>query len=198
MSLTLLILGRTIEGVRQVDLHALDAAEIILLSNPGAALGGLGEIGNWYLERARGDVLGLIHADVSLTPAACENLANAASANGLAGIVGKSLSDETVVWSKDVAPGAAIAVSTLDSCAVFIDRGSSLRFDAVTFDSFHLCVEDLCVQSLVRGRSAVVPHAIAGHHPSEDQPDRNSWRTEHTRYWHKLREKWPDVKFSTC
>lgn len=198
MILTLVILGRTSEAIKKVALEDLNAQELILLSNPEAKLGGLGQIGNWYLDRARGDVLGLIHADVSLTPMGCDNLARAALNNGLSGIVGKRISDETVVWSKDVPPGGSIAVSTVDSCAVFIDRRQPYRFDTDTFDSFHLCVEDLCLQALQRGRSAVVPHAMAEHHPSEEQPGRDSWRTEHTRYWHKLRGKWPDLKFSTC
>lgn len=196
LTLTLVVLGRDTHDLSVV--RAIEADEVILLSNPEAKFGGLSKIGNWYLDHSRGDVVGLIHADVVLSHCASYQLAESALKNGLSGIVGKSLETGNSVWGYNVDPGMEVLVSTLDSCAVFIRRNSCLRFDVETFDSFHMCVEDLCLQAGHNHLKVVVPNVIACHLPTEDRPDREFWRQEHTRYLLRLKEKWAGTEFSTC
>lgn len=196
MTLTLVVLAASLSDLKAWSMAHVEADEIILLANPCARYGGLGAVGNYYLNRCRSDVLGLVHADTLLSTEFCRAVMKALERHAVAGIVGKRYETDEVVWSRDVPSGSTVEVSTVDSCACFINLQHELRFDVQTFDSFHLCIEDLCLTARDRGLSVVVPSGHADHWPSESG-DRVAWRAAHTMYWHKLRAKWSHMLFST-
>lgn len=202
-TLTLIVLGASREECAQSPVVATMADEVIYLANPAARWGGLGVIGNHYLETAFGDLLGLVHADTMVSPEVLVSL-TAAAVQGVAGIVGSSWSGHTI-WSANLS--APMAVCTLDSCAMFVSRALAaahqLRFDVETFDSFHCCVEDFCLQAAAARVPVLVAAGSAGHplptvKPQDGEPAASGspscgrrWpEDEHKRYREKLRDKW--------
>ena len=170
---------------RLPDVHI---AGLSLLTNPQRTP--LAEIGNRFLGRSPGEVLGLCHADTSFGPGALEAFTDAALAGAIAGIVGIDC-DRTYRWSKDN-PGP---VETLDSCSVFLRRDLGLRFDAQTFGGMHCHVEDLCLQALKAGIQVMVPPALADH--VGGRTFLQEWQAEYRVYRDKLSEKWAGVAFQT-
>jgi len=199
-TLTLVVVGADYRDILRFNPSSVVAYELILLTNPRAQFGGYGAIGNYYLEHARGDVLGLIHADTELSSEVCSNLMISALMGGVAGIVGKAL-DGRYVWSKDVMPDAVEHVSTLDSCSMFVRRSAGIHFDTKTFDSFHCCVEDFCLQAALMGRPIVVPSGPAGHvgdrWKQRNTPEGRGWLDTYAEYREKLTRKWRGVEFQT-
>jgi hypothetical protein len=170
-----------------------------LVENPGARLGGYGALGQHLLERCETDVFGLVHADTRLSTEVCESLTAAAMAGAVAGIVGRSL-DRRYVWSRDVA--APTPVSTLDSCSLFVStalvRERGLSFDTVTFDDFHLCVEDFCLQATRVCVPIVVAPGPASHAGQMYVgANRDAWREQYKVYRARLNEKWRGTEFTT-
>jgi len=188
--LTLVIVGGTRADLDRVAPGSLDGDEVVLLLNEGARYGGTGAIGNHALRTARGDVLGLLHADCALGPGTARGLAALALERGtLVGVTGLT-PDGRHVWSKDLRD--AVPAVTLDSCCVFVPvRGAAVTgvwFDAQRFDSFHCCVEDLCLLARARGLGVLVGVGPARHDGGRvfDQ----AWRDEFERYRERLRAKW--------
>jgi hypothetical protein len=198
--LTLVVVGGSYDDIRRFNLNNVVAHEIVLLTNARAQFGGYGAVGNHYLEHGRGDVLGLIHADTVLSPKVSRELVVSALMGCVAGIVGKTL-DGRYVWSKDVAPETVEYVSTLDSCSMFVRRSAGIHFDTKTFDSFHCCVEDFCLQAAIVGRPIVVPSGPAGHvgdrWKQRNTPEGRDWLDKYADYREKLTRKWHGVDFQT-
>lgn len=196
MTMTLVVMGRDFADAASFDLSYVDADELIFVATFDARFGGQGALGNHYLTSALGDVVGIVHADVFLGIGACAALVRVASAGAVVGVVGKTL-DGKVPHADEIEE--PMAVSTLDSCSVFFPRDIGVRFDAETFDSFHCCVEDFCLQAARSGRTILVPPANARHLARNvDRSDRQAWLDGHTRYWHLLRKKWVGTPFNTC
>jgi len=174
--------------------HVIPAVdELVLLSNPGGIFGGLGKIGNYYISHARGDVLGLVHADTVFGPGAIAIFAAAAIQGSVSGMHGRTIKGENAF-----SPGRPAEVSTLDSCSVFFRRASNLRFDDKTFDSFHCCVEDFCLEAGAKKCKIVVPQADAKHLSLRYVSKETTWRSKYSEYRAKLNEKWKHVKFAAC
>jgi len=167
--------------------------ELILLSNPGGVFGGLGKIGNHYINHARGDVLGIVHADTVFGPGAIAVFAAAAIQGSVAGMHGR-----TIEGKNAFSQGRPAEVSTLDSCSVFFRRSSNLRFDDKTFDSFHCCVEDFCLEAGAKKCRIVVPQADAKHLSVRYNSKETVWRSKYSEYRTRLNEKWKRVKFAAC
>lgn len=190
-TLALIVVAKSNEELRDFSLeHVTNVTdEIILISNPEARFGGLGKLGNWALDHCRSDIIGLVHADVRLGQGAITAFKKPAS-DCLTGIVGRS-QEGAYVWCCDN-PGT---VSTLDCCSVFIHKKWGLRFDEATFDGFHCCVEDLCLQASAKGIGAVVPSADAIH--KGKMTFNPTWQKQYVRYRIKLQQKWPEKDFQT-
>ena len=191
---SLLVLGKNQQELQGFQLrHVLGVAdELILLANDSARFGGLGAIGNSVIERSRCDVVGIVHADTVLGAGILESLRNASSRGAVTGIVG-ALTSSGNVWCRDIQ--TETSVSTLDSCAVFMPRTLGLRFDAGAFDSFHCCVEDLCLQAHQRSTPVLVVPGPADHLGTNwGKPD---WMSEYWAYRAKLSQKWAGVEFRT-
>lgn len=189
-TLTLVVLGASREECAQSPVVASMADEVIFIANPDARWGGLGMIGNHYLDSALGDVLGIVHADTMLSYGVVVSLTQAASYS-VAGIVGSVKGFDHAIWSAHL--HSPQSVSTLDSCAMFVSRAvahsHSLRFDVKTFDSFHCCVEDFCLQAAAAGLLVVVAPGSAGH-PLQTTKFRRWEDGEHKRYRDALLHKW--------
>jgi len=193
-TLTLLVLAKDEDELGQFNVDAVRRAadELVLLSNPGARFGALGVIGNDLLSRGRGSVVGMLHADVTITEQTVRDLARAAAAGAVAGVVGRSLSGQ-YVWCHSV--NEPTPVSTLDSCCVFIPRLGGLRFDTALFDGFHCCVEDLCLQAAARSKPVLVVPGFAEHRGASAGAD--EWMKAYWFYRNRLQQKWSHVKFQT-
>ena len=168
----------------------VDAAETILVINYDGVP--LSRIANYVRDRVRGLIFGMVHADVVFGPGALNVFVREAFAGHVCGVVGMNPDlpyPESYVWSNKN-PGP---VSTLDSASVFFRRDLDLRFDEETFDSFHLHVEDFCIQAAQRDIPVVVPAADAYHDSCEvnGQP----WLVQYGIYRQRLSEKWPGVRF---
>lgn len=200
MTLTLVVLGASREECEASSHKVMLADELVFVSNPAARWGGLGTIWNHYLETALSDVLGIVHADTVLSPPIISRLTDIA-VSSLAGVVGSTW--ERTVWSDDIQ--SVCPVTTLDSCALFVPRSISLRFDTATFDSFHCCVEDFCLQAAEAGWHVVVVPGSAGHplpmkklHAGESVPRiidgiGRRWPVgQHKMYLDRLKKKWAD------
>jgi hypothetical protein len=181
--------------------------ELALVANPGRRFGGLGAIANRYFRAFQSDVVGIVHGDTYFPPGALTEFAEEAEKYfALTGLVGRRL-DGYYLWAKDThaidpflntrieaLPGNR-EVSTLDGCAVFFPKRLDLRFDADTFDSFHLCVEDLCLQAASRKIVSLVPHVPGCEHRSGEQ--KAPWLAAHALYYGKLVTKWDGKTFRT-
>jgi hypothetical protein len=150
----------------------------------------LSSIGNYYLRVGRAPVFGIVHADCHFGPDALKVFYEEAMEGRVCGIVGLCL-NLVYHWCRDL-PGR---VSTLDSCSVFFRRDLQLKFDEQTFDSFHLHVEDVCLQAEARNISVTVPYAEASHKGATQNGA--AWLEEYHRYRSKFGEKWADRKFAT-
>lgn len=170
--------------------------ELTIIANPGGIFGGLGQIGNRFLTTSRADVVAVVHADTVFGAGTVAMLATVAIERGaLTGLVGRGL-DGAFVWCRDHSEPKR--VSTLDGCSVFVPRGlkPELRFDAELFDSFHCCVEDLCLTAQYQqGLDVLVPPGVGDHLGSSWPKD--AWMAEYLRYRTKLDKKWPGCVFRT-
>lgn len=168
--------------------HVPDWVDLVEVINEEKA--SLSSIGNYYLKVGRAPVFGIVHADCDFGPDALQSFYDDAMAGHVCGIVGLCL-DLRYHWCHDL-PGC---VSTLDSCSVFFRRDLLLTFDERTFDSFHLHVEDLCLQAEKRNIRVTVPRADARH--KDTTANGTAWLDEYHRYRRLLCEKWADRKFAT-
>jgi hypothetical protein len=187
MSLTLVVVAKDLADLRAFDLANCDAEETVLVANTGRTP--LSVIGNHYLDHARTPIVGLVHADTWFGPGALCAFTMEAFAGSVCGLVGID-SDATYRWS-DKNPGA---VSTLDSCSVFLRRDLGLHFDEQTLNSLHLHVEDLCLSAHLSGVPVVVPKAQAQHRSAAPRPE---WLEEYWRYRNLLGAKWSGMEFRT-
>jgi hypothetical protein len=184
--LTLVVIGKDWAALREFNLEAVNAAECILVSNEAGL--SISTLGNHYLEHARRPVLGILHADSSLGPGACDAFALAASAGAVVGIVGRDIARRYVWCTQGGGP-----VETLDCCSVFLRRDLGLAFDEINFDGFHCYVEDLCMQAHARGIPVSVPVAAASHRGNPNAPDRERFMADYARYKRRLIDKWGHV-----
>jgi hypothetical protein len=200
-TLALCVVAANAADLRRYDLSTVEADVVTLVVNSGARYGGYGVVGQRFLDQCQADVFGLVHADVTLSPEVCRSLVEAAMAGCVTGVVGRSLS-RTYVWSRDVRAGEVRGVSTLDSCSMFVSvalaRSHGLAFDTKTFDDFHLCVEDFCLQAASVGVPVVVAPGPASHAGQMYVgPDRLAWRERYKVYRERLDEKWRGTEFIT-
>lgn len=171
-----------------------ELAECVMVVNPEARFGGYGTIAHRVFESFRSDVVGVCHADTIFSDSAFDVFHRYALHNNAAvGLVGRSLQGK-YIWSKNESG----VVSTLDSCSFFMRRstyGKEATFDTKTFDHFHCCIEDMCLQLSTKGHCIYVPNAQADHSGLIDNP--SDWQSTYQRYRQKLQEKWADTPFLT-
>lgn len=194
-TLSLTVVAKNHEELAAFSLeHVRDSVdELVLLSNPDARFGGYGAIGNHALTTSRCDIVGLVHADVTLGPGALESFAREAATGAIAGMVGITRDGE-YVWCRAVQEPRT--VSTLDSCSCFVKRDTLVRFDEKTFDSFHCCVEDFCLTAAAAGLPTRVPPAPGCDHLGTNWP-KPDWMADYSMYRRRLMEKWIGRDFRT-
>jgi len=198
-SIALLVIGKSDEEIqwfKDQSPHVEREARMVYIANPKMRFGGMAAIANPFFDAATEDVVGVVHADTIFALGALQIFASTAvDHNCVSGIVGRCAPDPNerfsgYVWCH-VGGGP---VSTLDSCSIFFQRSQNLRFDGETFDSFHCVVEDICLQAQLRGISAKVPAAQAGHASAASNPQ---WAAQFWEYRAKLTAKYPGVVFHT-
>ena len=192
LDLTLVVVAKDRKSMDQFKLDHVNPADLVLVVNSEGKP--LSSIGNKYLDNSECAVFGLVHADVVFGPGSLEVLLRTAAAGSVCGVVGRNpdISGERgYIWANKN-PGP---VSTLDSASCFFRRDLGLRFDEKTFDSFHLHVEDLCIQAGQRGIPIVVPAADAYHDAHE--VNGRLWLDQYWSYYPRLQAKWPGVRFGT-
>ena len=183
--LTLVIIGKDWEALREFSLQHVNADECILVSNEVGTP--LSAIGNYYLEHANNPVLGILHADSSLGPGACDAFVAAANQQAIVGIVGRDVTRRYIWCNQGGGP-----VETLDCCSIFLRRDLELAFDETNFDGLHCYIEDMCMQARARGLPVFVPVAEASHRGNvEVNGDR--WLADYSRYRGRLERKWGAV-----
>lgn len=151
----------------------------------------MADIGNEFLDGC--DVFGLCHADVGFGPGALSSFVASAATGLVCGIVGTSYDGE-YVWCHGV--DKPVDVTILDACSVFFRPDSGLRFDATTFDGFHLYTEDLCLQARYHGFGVQVIPGDAGHQGSSTP--KAGWLRDYCKYAKRLQTKWPDEHYHLC
>jgi len=199
------ILGRTAEGFEGLDQMGADI--LIRVNNSTKMFQGNGFFGNYLLQLGKThdiDVVGMIHADIRFAQKHHDMLFahHAWLHDRLVGVVGKSLGGD-IIWSASP-PGDAYSVaprfvSTLDSCSIFIPKSLfGFSFDTETFDGFHLCVEDFCLQvEESRGISPHIPfHGHVTHLGEMCATVGIPWMREHMQYREKFQKKWEHRSFA--
>lgn len=174
------------------------ATQVIIVRNDERRYGGYGQVGNRILDSVlpEADVFGIVHADTTFGGMSDVHAMLEEARDHVAGIVGKSL-DGREVWAKNILKTEC--VSTLDSCSLFFPTKSGLRFDTTTFDDFHLCVEDVCLQAHAKGIPVCVPPANANHRGNRayDPHARGPWYEKYWLYRDRLAKKWAGTPFTT-
>lgn len=195
-TLCLIVTGADTAAFERMDFLEVaraEADELVLIKTKDGRFGGQGAIYNRVAERTECDVVGIVHADTTFGPGALSTFAATAAEGKVCGLVGRAL-DGRYVWSREVS--RAEAVSTLDGCSFFAQRGRC--FDEKTFPSFHCGVEDACLAAAKCGLPVVVPRASAYHHSSTTGTYLNpEWQAQYWATREKLVAKWPGREFQT-
>lgn len=197
MNLTLVVVGKDQKALGEFNCDNLSpAVKVVMLAN--TTNHSLAGIGNEYLTRESSGVVGLCHADCVFNAGALEAFCREAESGSVCGMVGRTDTQEYrsgYRWCFQN-PGA---VSTLDSCCVFLRADLKLWFDAGTFDGFHCHVEDLCLQAHSRNIPVTVPSAAANHIGVNWSQRREGhlWLADYQRYRKLLVKKWPNFSFAT-
>jgi hypothetical protein len=161
---------------------------------------------NHVLDAAKHDRILLCHPDIEFSPDTLLRMSRLFDDRpecGAVGLVGTTLA-RRFIWSGSQRQPKS--VSTLDSCAIMVDRRQNLRFDEQTFDGFHCVVEDYCLQAQCTGRSVCVAAPIPFAHWNGScldhvQPNKvvvsRTWNADFHGYFAKLERKWPQMWFCT-
>jgi len=196
----LVVISRTHDDVKLTPAVTDVVDELVVIINPKARFGGTGAIANRIIGRTACDVIGIIHADTTWEIRDIARLAGVAAQGNISGIVGCALEPKPynvessyIVWGRWVPEGQEVEVSTLDACSIFMRTDSDTVFDEQTFDTFHCCVEDVCISAAKKGVRIIVPD-VKANHVGNSNP---SWGEEYAIYRQKLVEKHKDVFFRT-
>ncbi len=144
-----------------------------------------------------------IHADVTCQglKEAIERTIKAHPDFGALGAVG---SNKGTIWGRK---GLIQEVVTVDSCCIVINTEHGLFFDEKTFDSYHLYVEDYCMQTRELGLKNYTIDINAYEWKNGLKPE-VPYFCHHSHTWHQLGanwgsyntykkrlvQKWPDVE----
>ena len=105
---------------------------------------------NEIIEKSPNDFIILLHEDMSFTSDLLERLdLTNKTLNGKWSSIGVVGSDYESLhyknnWSNDQ---TIFECSTLDCCFILINKLQNIKFDTITFDEYHLYVEDYCLQA---------------------------------------------------
>ncbi|MGE3806200.1 MAG: hypothetical protein AB7K24_16130 [Gemmataceae bacterium] len=156
---------------------------------------------NQVLERARHERILFCHPDIEFSPWGLRNLLQVFADRpdcGATGFVGTTLQGLFVFGRARSLPRR---VSTLDSCAILVDRRHGLLFDGERFDGFHCVVEDYCLQLQRLGRTVYVAPGISFAHWGAtillNDDRRATWQADSQRYAERLSDKWGGLPYCT-
>jgi hypothetical protein len=152
----------------------------------------------------------LTHQDVTFSPNLLERISSTIDFLkddfGAIGMVGVD-SERNYRWSTE---GNIYELDTLDCCFLVVKKDSPVKFDELTFNDFHLYVEDYCAQQKKLGKKIYTIDIFS----REDDPQKkyqleeNSFLNHHSFTLSKLgpawgrymefrrilEEKWPGIK----
>jgi hypothetical protein len=158
---------------------------------------------NDFIRFSDAQYLCFIHADVTAygLQEAIERTIKAHPDFGALGAVG---SNKGTIWGRR---GLIQEVVTVDSCCIVINTEHGLFFDEKTFDSFHLYVENYCMEvrslglknytldlNAYEGKEGLVPDAPYFVHWSHTCHELGFAWGEYSKYRKLLGLKWPDVE----
>ncbi len=105
---------------------------------------------------------------------------------GALGIVGRSF-DGDYIWGHEI--DHPVKVCCLDSCSLITRSSFNMVFDQVTFNGFHLFIEDYCLQCQMNTFEVyVIP--VKAYHASATMRTMGSQWGEYRKYRKKLDKKW--------
>jgi hypothetical protein len=197
------VLSLVVTGKNHADLDAfiasnlglLDAVSELRLVVPGAL--GQARVGNHAKATALGDVVGLVHSDVSFQSGDLGVLEEAAR-KAVAGIVGARLLEPEEQWDRKFTWGKSLErtteVSTLDGCSVFFRKDLPVSFDE-SFQGWHCVVEDFCLSAKRAGMPVVVAPVKASHQGGSTFDP--SWQRQYAVGKEHLLRKWSGTRFET-
>jgi hypothetical protein len=207
LNMTLVVIAKNSKDMtgfhRDYTYEVSDLVSVINYRNEGLA-----SIANRYLYTSKSDVFGLCHADTYFNDGSLRIFHDCSVGGAVCGVVGQAdrfKDPHSIVWSHQWgSPSESqlesgwprsttgpCPVSTLDCCGIFFPRLSGLKFDEVTFDSFHCHAEDLCLQAHNYGMRVVVPAAKTGH--GSPVPNDSNWGAQRDVYYGRLKAKWKNV-----
>ena len=144
-----------------------------------------------------------LHADVT-TDGLQEAIERTIKAHPDFGSLGAVGSNKGTIWGRK---GLIQEVVTVDSCCIVINTEHGLFFDEKTFDSYHLYVEDMCMQTRELGlknytldlnayeyREGLKPEPPYFCHHSHTCHELGFAWGEYSKYRKLLSLKWPDVE----
>jgi hypothetical protein len=142
---------------------------------------------NKHIRKSSEQYLCFIHADVTSNglKEAIERTIKAHPDFGALGAVG---SNKGTIWGRK---GLIQEVITVDSCCIVINTDYGLMFDEKTFDSFHLYVEDMCMQTRNLGlKNYTIDIDAFEYHEDLFLPV--NFFAHHSHTWHQLGSNWGD------
>ena len=202
LDLTLVVVGKDLDALREWKDNNLDGCKVILFANVNRK--SMAELGNKFLDECQTCVMGLVHADTSFGSGALASFTRVAMDGKICGIVGRDpgkgnrWSKYLIGYDDHASPVSSLGpgkVCTLDCSSMFIRPDLGVRFDQVVFDGMHCYVEDLCLQARIMGIEIVVPSAEASHRG--DSTFDRQWQRDYGKYKSRLDWKWAGTEFET-
>jgi hypothetical protein len=143
------------------------------------------KIYNEFIRNSCAKYICFCHSDVSChgLKEAIERTIKAHPDFGALGAVG---SNKGTIWGRK---GLIQEVVTVDSCCIVINTDYGLMFDEKTFDSFHLYVEDMCMQARSLGLKNYTIDIDAFEY-KEGLSLPVDFFIHHSHTWHKLGSNW--------
>lgn len=142
---------------------------------------------NQHIRRSDAKYICFIHADASVNGFmdAIERTIKKHPDFGALGAVG---SNRGTIWSRK---GKVQEVMTVDSCCIIINTEHGLFFDEKDFDSFHLYVEDYCMQTIELGLKNYTLDLNAYEYAPDLHPI-SPFFIHHSHTWNRLGSNWGD------
>jgi hypothetical protein len=145
---------------------------------------------NEFIRHSQAQYICFVHADVTCQglEEAIERTIKAHPDFGALGAVG---SNKGTIWGRK---GNIQEVITVDSCCIVINTEHRLYFDEKTFDSYHLYVEDMCMQTRSLGLKNYTIDINAYEYREGLKPE-PPYFCHHSVTWHQLGANWGSYNF---
>ncbi|MFA5235224.1 MAG: hypothetical protein WC390_12575 [Sulfurimonas sp.] len=142
---------------------------------------------NEFIRFSDAQYLCFCHADVT-TSGLMEAIERTIKAHSDFGALGAVGSNKGTIWGRK---GNIQEVITVDSCCIVINTEHGLYFDEKTFDSYHLYVESMCMQTRALGLKNYTLDLNAYEYREGLNPEA-PYFCHHSHTWHQLGANWGD------